>query len=115
MNSHSEEDPGLLDAKPSSEIEIVGLCTGLLPAAAAATARSTRELLQLAPSIICIALRLALEVDLRSSQIEETTQSWAVIVSGIPSEKQQSALDDYHKQTVKPRKYCHHRHITDLL
>ncbi|MCJ1479554.1 hypothetical protein MMC13_008240 [Lambiella insularis] len=101
-NSHSENDPSILEANPSSEIHIIGLCTGLLPAAAAATARSTGELLRLAPSIICIALRLALEADLRSSQIEETTQSWAAIVPGVPVIEQQSALDEFHRQTELP-------------
>ena len=99
-NSHSEQDSSILEAQPSSEIQIIGLCTGLLPAAAAATARSTGELLQLAPNVICIALRLALEADIRSSQIEETTQSWAVIVPGFAA-SEQSALDDFHQQTVE--------------
>ncbi|KAL8701306.1 MAG: hypothetical protein Q9201_004977 [Fulgogasparrea decipioides] len=98
----SENDPSILEAKPSSEIHIIGLCTGLLPAAAAATARSTDELLRLAPSIISIALRLALEADLRSSQIEETNQSWAAVVPGVAASEQQSALDEFHKQTELP-------------
>ena len=100
MNSHSENDPSILNAKPSSEIHIIGLCTGLLPAAAAATSRSTGELLELAPHVICIALRLALQVDLLSSQIEETTQSWATVVPGISPSEQQRALNEFHKHTV---------------
>lgn len=108
MNSHSENDPSVLEAKPPSKIYIIGLCTGLLPAAAAATAKSAGELLQLAPSIIRIALRLSLEVDRRSSWIEETTQSWASIVPGIPVNEQLSALDDFHKQTVRPNTPRHH-------
>jgi hypothetical protein len=108
VNSYSENDPSILEAKPPSKTYIIGLCTGLLPAAAAATAKSAGELLQLAPSIIFIALRLALEVDLRSSRIEETTQSWAALVPGIPTNEQLSALDDFHKQTVRPNMPRHH-------
>lgn len=51
-----------------------------------------------------MALRLAREVDLRSSQIEGTAQSWAAIVPGILASEQKSALKEFHGQTVDPKK-----------
>lgn len=78
----------------------MGLCTGLLPAAAAATAKSASELLKLAPEIVCVALRLALETSHRSTQLEQCTDSWAVVVGEIPARAQQNAIDDFHKEHV---------------
>lgn len=79
---------------------VLGLCTGLLPAAAAATAGSTGELLELGPEILRVSLRLALEADHRSAQLEQSRESWAFAVPGIPATQVQEAIDTFHKNMV---------------
>lgn len=78
----------------------MGLCTGLLSAAAAAASRSVSDLLKIAPEIVCISLRVALEAQHRSAQIEKSTESWAVVIAGISAAEQQEALDEFHKSHV---------------
>lgn len=79
---------------------VLGLCTGLLSAAAAAASRSASDLLKIAPEIVCVSLRVALEAQHRSAQIEKSSESWAVVVAGIPAKEQQRALDEFHKSHV---------------
>lgn len=80
---------------------MLGLCTGLLPASAAATAGSTGELLELGPELLRISLRLALEADRRSAQLEKSRESWAFAVPGIPALEIQKAVENFHKNLVK--------------
>lgn len=79
---------------------VLGLCTGLLSAAAAAASRSVSDLLRIAPEIVCISLRVALEAQHRSAQLEKSSESWAVVVAGIPATEQQGAIDEFHKSHV---------------
>ncbi|KAI9833795.1 MAG: hypothetical protein M1819_003530 [Sarea resinae] len=90
-----ENDPTLLESS-SSEVYILGLCTGLLPSAAAASAKSGTDLLKLAPEILCIALRLALDTSHRSTDIEQSSESWAIAIGDLIPSKQQSVIDDFH-------------------
>lgn len=79
---------------------MLGLCTGLLPAAAAATAGSMGELLELGPEILKVSLRLALEADHRSAQLEQSKESWAFVVPGVLTAQVQEAIDTFDKRMV---------------
>ena len=72
----------------------------MLPAAALAVTTSTSQLLSQAPDIVRTALRLGLEVRRRSTQVENSKESWATVVSGISPQEQQKALDTFHKDNV---------------
>ncbi|KAL8925721.1 MAG: hypothetical protein Q9172_002112 [Xanthocarpia lactea] len=91
-------DDSLFDTHPSSRTYLVGLCTGMLPAAAMAVTTSTSQLLRLAPDIVRLALRLGLEARRRSAQIESSSESWATVVPGVSPQEQQKALDSFHKE-----------------
>ena len=110
-SSRSENDASILDSTTKTtttdvaedEVYILGLCTGLLPAAAAATAGSTGELLELGPEMLRISLRLALEADGRSAQLEQSRESWAFAVPGIPTIEVQKAIDNFHNNMVNKK------------
>lgn len=101
FHSQAEEDPSILAEGPeSSDRAILGLCTGLLPAAAASASRNVHHLTELAPEIVGVAIRLSLYAQRRSSQIEQSTGSWAVVVSGTSAEELQNAIDKFHFEQV---------------
>ena len=100
LGSHAEHDANILDSTSDAEAHTLGLCTGLLSAVAAATARSTNELLKIAPEIVCISLRLALEADHRSAQLENSRKSWAVAVPGMSATDLQTQIEDFHQNNV---------------
>lgn len=85
---------------PSPTMHLVGLCTGMLPAVAMAFSDSTSQLLELAPEVIRISLRLGLEASRRSAQIEKSHQSWATVVPGVPFQKQVEILSEFHEAHV---------------
>ena len=72
---------------------------------AAATAGSTGELLELGPEILRISLRLALEADRRSAQLEQSRESWAFAVPGIPAIEVQKAIDNFHNNLVNKKAF----------
>ena len=81
-------------------MHILGLCTGLLPAAAAAVARDTSELITFGLEIVAVSFRLAHELALRSRRIEETPGSWGCTIMGVTGEKLQAILDQFHQAQV---------------
>ena len=97
--SYLDQDDSLFDCS-TSRIYLVGLCTGMLPAAAMAASSSTSHLLKLAPQIVLISLRLGVEAHRRSAQIEVSTDSWAFVVPGMAPQQQQECLDQFHSDFV---------------
>ncbi|KAH7374244.1 PKS16 protein [Cadophora sp. MPI-SDFR-AT-0126] len=91
-----ERDPTLLDHALSSRTIVLGYCSGLLPAAAAATAHSMVELLAIAPEIVATSVRLGLEVQRRSTLLEDCQESWARVVTGISSATLRKRLEEFH-------------------
>lgn len=72
----------------------------MLPAAATAASSTSSQLLNLAPEIVRVSLRLGLEASRRSRQIEKSRESWATVVPGIAPFEQQEALDQFHQTHV---------------
>lgn len=73
----------------------------MLPAAALASASSTTQLLELAPKIVRISLRLGRESSRRSAQIENSHKSWATVVPGVPLKDQRDILHRFHQVCVR--------------
>lgn len=73
----------------------------MLPAAALAFSSSTTQLLELAPEIVRISLRLGLEASRRSEQIEKSHKSWATVVPGVPLQEQREILHRFHHVYVR--------------
>lgn len=78
----------------------------MVPAAALASASSTTQLLDLAPEIVCISLRLGLEASRRSEQIEKSAESWATLVPGVPLREQKEVLHRFHQVHVRVLELC---------
>ena len=79
---------------------MLGLCTGLLPVAAAAVAKDTSGLLKFGLEIIAVAVRLAQGITTRSRLIEETLGAWAYTIVGASADDSQAALDKFHQAQV---------------
>ena len=73
----------------------------MLPAAALAFSSSSTQLLELAPKIVCISLRLGLEAGRRSAQIESSDEGWAVVVPGVGLQEQREILLRFHHVHVR--------------
>ena len=100
--SRGEQDETIFGSR-SSETYLLGLCTGMLPAAAVAVSSSTSQLLEISPHIVRLSLRLGLEARRRSVQIEGSAESWAILVSGKTPREQQAILDHFHQELVRTR------------
>ena len=97
--SQAEHNPQLLN---NSSIKILlGLCTGILPAIAAASATNSLELLELAPVIIRISFNLGLEVSRRSQNLDCSVGSWATVVADISSHQMHEILHQFHEAQVR--------------
>lgn len=79
---------------------MVGLCTGLLPAAAVSASRNPAELFDISLFILAVVVRLATEIERRSRLIDNTPGSWGYLVTSLPAERQQEAIDAFHAQQV---------------
>ncbi|KAL4940586.1 hypothetical protein BDV06DRAFT_223961 [Aspergillus oleicola] len=100
-----ENDSSFLGS--SSSITALGLCTGLLPAAALAGSQNITDLISISIDTIAICFRLALELYRRTRRIEEAPGHWAYTVLGIPVKEVSSMLDDFHKS----KNTLSHRHV----
>lgn len=90
-----ENNPWILTST-ASRVSLAGLCTGLIPAAAVASAKSISDVLEMAPELICISMRLGLAASRRSMQLERSSESWATAVPAVPVHELQKELDEFH-------------------
>lgn len=97
----AEHDPTILGSS-SNPVEIVALCGGLLPAAAAMAAKDTSELFRLSRFIIAVAFRLGVEVKRRAQLVEETGHSWGRTYIGLEKDKAQEILERFHAVEIIP-------------
>ncbi|RFU79548.1 polyketide synthase [Trichoderma arundinaceum] len=87
-----EKDPSLLATGRTAPGYIIGLCAGLLPAAAAAAARDVSELLRIGRELIAVAFRLGLEQWRSALEIESVQGPWAVAVDNIAQGEVESII-----------------------
>ncbi|KAL3458866.1 hypothetical protein BJX64DRAFT_291773 [Aspergillus heterothallicus] len=96
-----ENDPSLLGA--SSKVMALGLCTGLLPAAALAGSKNISDLISISVETVAICFRLALELYRRTRRIEDVPGHWAYTVLGVPAREMDIILDEFHRSKNIPR------------
>ncbi|RYP11137.1 hypothetical protein DL765_007886 [Monosporascus sp. GIB2] len=98
---HAESNPALLSS--STPLLSLGICGGLLPASAAATATNVGELIEVASYLAGVNCRVAATISRRSVQIEDDTGSWAFSALGKVVMQLPTILDQFHKQQSIPR------------
>lgn len=96
----AESDPTILD-ESVTKICMLGLCTGLLPALAAACARSMTDLHSIGLDIVSISLRLGEGLQERSRLVEPKPGPWAYSIVGSTDEDIQPILSAFHDRTVR--------------
>lgn len=79
---------------------MLALCTGLLPAAAAAAARDTSELLTIGVEIVAITIRMSFDIYRRMKLVEGSGGLWASTLVGADVGKTQQILKDFHETQV---------------
>ena len=84
----------------TSERTLLGFCTGMLAAIAAAYAPAIDELLELAPRMVCVSFEVGLALARRSALVEATEESWARVVHGLEKEQIVGALDSFNVRKV---------------
>ncbi|KAB8295214.1 hypothetical protein EYC80_007134 [Monilinia laxa] len=77
------------------EVKTAGVCTGALIGAVLEVATSVNDLIVLTPAIVLIALRIGIAASLRSSAIENSQESWAVLVSAISKHDVDAAIESF--------------------
>lgn len=87
----------------SSNTVIVGLCTGLLAAAAVALSPALPALVPLGVEIVLIAFRTGLCAGTAARSLElsqDRAASWSSIVTGTNDREAQATIDSFHKAKV---------------
>lgn len=98
------EHPNELPA--ASNTRVLGLCTGLLAAAAVVSARTVEELVPLGVQFVRLAFRSGAVVDsVRTalSQVGEEKAPWSTIVTGTTEQVAKEALAAFHKEKGIPQ------------
>nr|A0A455M7S4.1 RecName: Full=Non-reducing polyketide synthase atnG; Short=NR-PKS atnG; AltName: Full=Arthripenoid biosynthesis cluster protein G [Arthrinium sp.]AYO60880.1 NR-PKS AtnG [Arthrinium sp.] len=98
---HAENDPALLDS--STPLLSLGICGGLLPAAAVAAATNIHELIEVASYLARVNCRVAVAISRRSIEIESGPGSWAFSVLGSAVAQLPDILEDFHREQSIPR------------
>jgi hypothetical protein len=100
---HVENSPSLLaTGENSPQLLTLGICGGLLAAAAASVARNVAELIEVASLLAGVTCRVAVEISRRAIQIEDDdTGSWAFSALGAVVPELPSILDQFHKDQVQ--------------
>ncbi|UKZ81664.1 Type I Iterative PKS [Trichoderma virens FT-333] len=98
---YAERDPTILGTS-ERPVEILGFCTGLLPATAVVAAKDTSELHTLAREIVSITFRMTREIVRQTKMVEDSSGDWARTYVGITREKMKSILDEFHSSNNIP-------------
>jgi hypothetical protein len=101
ISRYFEEYP--LEYPRFSSTQILGVCTGLLAAAAVASSRSLTALIPIAIQTIRVAFRLGSRVATIGGQLESrigSSQTWSTIVLGIGREDAEAALAEFNEKQV---------------
>ena len=78
---------------------MIGLCTGLIAAAAVASARSLSELLPLAVEAVRVAFKVGLSVANIGSYVDDVPSSWSTLVTGISEQDAHHDIDCFHQNS----------------
>ncbi|KAH6970569.1 hypothetical protein BKA56DRAFT_558919 [Ilyonectria sp. MPI-CAGE-AT-0026] len=92
-----EECPELLQSAI-----MVGWCTGLLPAAVAASAVSMVQVLELAPRAVEISIKIGVDAHLKAAAVEDHPGSWARVVKGCPETDLEAMLNQFNATNNLP-------------
>ncbi len=90
----------------ASNTRVLGLCTGLLAASAAVSAKTVEELVPLAVELVRVAFRSGAVADgARSvlSQVGEENAPWSTIVTGASEQSAKDALTAFHEEKGIPQ------------
>lgn len=79
---------------------MLGLCTGLLPAVAAAVAKTTKDLHNIGLEIVAIAVRLGNGIAVRSRLVEAAPGTWGYSIVGATAHQTQTILNRFHADKV---------------
>ncbi|KAK3994996.1 putative polyketide synthase [Cladorrhinum sp. PSN332] len=82
------------------EIAILGICTGLLSAAAVSCCRNLTELMSIAVEVVHLAFQIGFEASQRSQNIDPSTESWATLVTNIEISTLQKAIKIFNDSSV---------------
>ncbi|KAK4669877.1 Type I Iterative PKS [Podospora pseudopauciseta] len=94
-----ENNPGLLDAS-KDRLAIVGLCTGLLPAAVVSCSRNLTEVIALADETVHLAFQVGLAASKRSHEVDPSTGSWATLVSQVDISAAREAIGIFNRNSM---------------
>jgi hypothetical protein len=78
----------------------IGLCTGLLPATAAATARDVSELLTIGRALIPVAYRLGVQQWRSAHEIESAPGPWAVAIVNVDPQEIENIINAFNDDMV---------------
>ncbi|KAI0455324.1 hypothetical protein F5B21DRAFT_503379 [Xylaria acuta] len=96
---HLELEPRALE-NPKLQPVILGICTGSLAAAAMSCCRNLTELLRIADEAVELAFRVGLEASRRSTYIESSTGSWAILVSNVDMQDAKEAIERFNDTCI---------------
>ncbi|KYK61102.1 polyketide synthase [Drechmeria coniospora] len=99
---YAEDDPSILSRKGNRSC-ILGFCTGELPAAIAAVAQDTTELVDLGVEATRIIFRMARELNHRSLMVDRTNGPWARTLLNISADRVGAILKEFHESQAIPR------------
>ncbi|KAK0739379.1 hypothetical protein B0T21DRAFT_285107 [Apiosordaria backusii] len=99
-----EGNPRALDAS-ADHLAIVGLCTGLLPAAVVSCSRNLTEVLSFAEEAVHLAFQVGLAASERSHIIDPSLGSWATLVSQGDVSAIRDAIDIFNSESILERSH----------
>ncbi|KAL8943834.1 MAG: hypothetical protein Q9216_000827 [Gyalolechia sp. 2 TL-2023] len=88
------------DSDGSSKRVVVGLCTGLLAAAAVASAPTPNRLIPLGVEVVLIAFRVGVHIHQTARQLDIShtgNDCWSLVVGGTTEERARDTLANFHK------------------
>lgn len=113
---HTESNPSILSSGENApQVLTLGVCGGLLAAAAASIATTVSELVELASLLAGITCRVAVEISRRAINIEDDVDgSWAFSVLGTIVPDLPSILDQFHEAQVRSHNQIYSEYETAI-
>lgn len=101
MSRHAERNPSILSSTEASQpIVILGICGGLLSAAAAAVSRNIAELIEVGSFLAGITCRVAVAISRRAVEIDDENGSWAFTAMGDVVSQLPTILEQFNRNQV---------------